>query len=277
MTLIIASANWNEQFIVADRRISKGGQLADDKAYKILYFLNPNQGYRFLIAYTGIAEWGSWKCIDWLTDILPIAFSSNNDLYQGIGGLVEVVQQKISSFTTLNKKYKRLTFVLCGYQHFGDVYTGATINAPFIASVSNCMDEDRNSTLQVSDEFRGLVNCFIDKSDYGICCAGDLDAASTHRQDFIQLKRYIRRPIPTSAKIELSKDFIRLVADSSGKKTVGKNILAEAILENGNAQGFDFPEDPTMQTRTLPTMILSNGSKIENIQIFTSENQGKTD
>lgn len=68
MTLIVAAGCREYAVLVADRRLSFNGQVRDDESNKL--FVLRSNGLRLAVAYTGVAQLGSFRTSEWLPERL---------------------------------------------------------------------------------------------------------------------------------------------------------------------------------------------------------------
>ena len=267
MTLIVASAQHGTQFVVADRRVTRqsSGILVDDWTYKILQYWNAQQGYQFLVAYTGLAELSGRSTLDWFMQSLPEVFDSTTEIAHAIAAFPDECEKELAHIRTLPPKNKGLTIVLCGrYNRYGpDMRTPEYI--PFVAVISNCIDQFGRQTSQVSHKLRAHSARLVRPKAHITLCRGDLVSASKHTREFSQACRLIRRPVSYKAKVLIAADYIRRVADTS--KTVGKNLLGAALLEPWHSEAFDFPENTAVVTKTMPHLIFANGTQFTDFKV----------
>ena len=153
MTLIVASAQHDIQFIVADRRISIGGVLVDDEAYKILQYWNSEQAYQFLIAYTGLAEFSSWNTLQWIMETLPKVFDTSKEINNAINVFCNKCEQSINRIVGLPPKNKALALILCGRYNKNGSDTSNPEYIPFLTIISNCINEHGSQIGSVSSKF----------------------------------------------------------------------------------------------------------------------------
>jgi len=260
MTLLIGYIDHNSQIVVADRRLSYGnGIMKDDEAYKMINYVNRKQRYTFTAAYTGLAESGTFKTLEWFMKVLPKTLTSDKDVKLGIDTLTSECSKIIGSLP-LSQDQRSLTFLLCGrYNRYGrqpSLYEAI----PFLTIISNCADEHGKQISFVSPKFNAYSARLLKRTGHMTVCRGDL--ASANAKDFLKLRRLIRKNINHKAKVHLAVDYIRSVAGNS--KAVGKNILATALLPKGFSEGFEFPEDQNKATRTMPHLVSASGTCLTN-------------
>lgn len=275
MTLIIAYAGHDGQFLVADRRISDhiSGRVFDDQSYKILNYVNIPQHYQFSVAYTGLAEWNNFRTIDWLIANLPRHLKNDTDVGKGINSFALGCTNQFKQMHSLALQHKALTLILCGRYNLYGSHPTARKHIPFLCMISNCMERDGRQSNVVSPEFTILENHIRQPSDYMIVCRGDLASASRHSKTFILTRRIMRwTKVSIQFKVRLAMRYIRKVASNS--ITVGEDVLAIAYPKKGFAEGFEFPKNEKKATRTMPHMVSSGGAVLTNFLVGPVKKEG---
>lgn len=263
MTLLIASATTDIQLVVADRRITNSatGKIISGVFYKIIYYHNPGQNYQFGVAFTGLAEVQNVSTADWLMKALPKAMDLYTDPKFAITRLALECTTVFAKLSGIPSQYRGLTLVLCGwYNEYGALPYFKRV--PFLAIVSNCIDEGGRQTNNVSLEFKAFSTRLLKPKSRITVCRGNLRAASRYKGHFRQLVRYLRRNISHQAKVRLAAEYIRLVANPSG--TIGPDILGLALLNNGMAEGFDYHIDKNDLVKTMPHFVSATGATATN-------------
>jgi len=255
--------------MVADRRICipSTGQVIDDWAYKILQYWNRQQGYEFLVGYTGLAQLRRQTTSEWLAQSLPKVFNESTHIDRAIDAFPAECARELACITSLSLSEKALTILLCGrYNRFGpDLRNPDYI--PFAAVISNCTDERGRQTSHVTPAVRAYSKRLLRPKQPPITLRyGDMRAALPHADDFKQAYRLMRKQLSHKAKVDIAVRHIRRVAESTN--TVGKNVLGAALLEPGTSEGFDFPEDTDVATKTMPDVICADGTQFTDFKVI---------
>jgi len=266
MTLLIASATQNEQIIAADRLLTdiRTQNKYSDSAYKIIQYINPIRGYKFAIAYTGLAVIGRQPTSEWLLDILPQVMPSNTYVGNGITNLTIECTRRFREIRNIPLQYKGITFVLCG-QYQGTVGNNNTIrNIPFVSIISNSIDARGRQINKVSREFYAFEKRILDSKSYFHICRGDLVTAGKSIKELHQLYRLLRKKLPYKAKVRSMATYIRKQAKKS--KTIGNDILGLAIIDTG-AEAFDYHDRNNNPSVTMPHIAWADGAKLTNFTV----------
>lgn len=85
MTLIVAAGCRDYALLLADRRVTREGQLVDDERNKLVVPRTP--GARIVVAYTGVAQLGAFRTDEWLPERLrgAIEFTPDGDIHIRVG------------------------------------------------------------------------------------------------------------------------------------------------------------------------------------------------
>jgi len=269
MTLLIASARHDAQFIVGDRRITdlQTGKVIDDSTYKIFLYVNLRQRYRFGVAFTGLAHLGNASTIDWLMRILPKAMDSQSEISRAIPAFISECTNRFQAITTLQRQHKGLTVIFCGsYNKFGS-NRSVTENIPFTTIISNCVDRNFKQINSVSSDFTGRSHRLFKPEARYTTCRGDLQSATPYLKEFKRMSRLFRKQKQLShqTRIKIAADYIRAVASHSD--TVGMDILGLAILKDGNSEGFDYHVDESNLVQTMPHCVSAGGQILTNFKV----------
>lgn len=267
MTLIIGSATQDCQFILADRRIidMRTGNIYDDESYKIVIYQNPYQNYAFAIGYTGLAVIGSENTVDWLMNFLPKVFDKSTFIYDAITNFNNATETLFRSITSLEPKYKAITFVLTGIYNPNKYNLSIQEFIPFLAIISNSIDERGKQIQEVSGEFSPFSTRILKPKNSITVCRGNLNAAQRHIKELRQMFRYIRRSVPCKSRVKLGVNFIKCVA--SDTDTIGKDVIGVAIISIDDYLGFDFPGDEYNEIRTMPPLVSASGTAMKNFKV----------
>src|SRR5437899_1653556 len=87
MTLILASGNTQNVVLVSDRRFTAAGRVFHDEKNKVIVFACLDA--RLALAFTGLAEAGSFKTADWLWRSLSEAAKPDYRMLNTIARLAE--------------------------------------------------------------------------------------------------------------------------------------------------------------------------------------------
>lgn len=242
MTLILSHMSQTEQLLVADRKLTdaRNGRLVADNAFKIFLFCNPDRGYQFAVAFTGLATLGDCKTIDWLRQALPLHLSDQVELATGLARFKEACSRKFASLRLAERDWKRTIFVLTG--RYLDARTGEY--EPVTLVVGNVIDGNGDPAADVREDFG---HYFLTRQSttpperfWSTEAFGDTSALTGHDRGFFRTARYLRRPIPASAKLELAARFIRSVGRVGS--SVGKDVQGLILPRNEMARAAEWAE-----------------------------------
>lgn len=129
MTLIIGLGDQTRSFLISDRRLTANGSVVDDESNKAAVLVC--QDARAVLAFTGLAEAGTFRTRFWLLGALSGCASPNG---APISPLLEAFRERATQdFKKLNVSGdKRLAVLFAGY-----TYSTQGEAKPFWASVHN--------------------------------------------------------------------------------------------------------------------------------------------
>lgn len=110
MTLLLALGNVDFVTVVADRRLTMNGVLCDDEANKLCFLCCEDA--RAVIAFTGLAEAGTFSTQDWLLNTLGVIDQTTHTFMETLLQLKEHATRDISAVVTPDR---RLTFAIAGF------------------------------------------------------------------------------------------------------------------------------------------------------------------
>jgi len=115
MTLLLAIANKQSSILIADRRITRNGELIDDEHNKLcILFCNDA---KLAVAFTGLATYGAFDTATWLAEML---FEIGQTQCE-ITSLLEELRVKANEkFSSIKTKDSRLTIIFSGFVYWSD-------------------------------------------------------------------------------------------------------------------------------------------------------------
>ena len=283
MTLIVTSFACGEAIVVADRRLTDAnGRIGTDRTYKLLNYVNPDQGYRCVVGFTGLTTFGSFRTIDWLATVLPSTLTPTIPLYDGLLLFTTACTERFARIRPPDPVWKRTLFLLSGWQQFITVPPHSErFSIPFTAMVGNSINENGEQNHNRPGDFilafkrpameqaRSYPQFARQYSDQFY--RGDIVAASHCQQEWIEACRKLRECIPYTAKIRLITDFIRNVADvrvPNRTNSVGRDLLSMMLpADDGFAMGGDWHEDTSDPTMTMPNFLSASGGYMTNFSV----------
>lgn len=114
MTLLIALADERQAVLLADRRTSNGSVVLDDEYNKVTVLACEDA--RFAVAFTGLATIGTFNTSEWLTQTLSDICQTTLSIHSI---LPEFEFRAGLAFAALAASDRRVTFLFCGFVHFG--------------------------------------------------------------------------------------------------------------------------------------------------------------
>ncbi|MCA1602487.1 MAG: SEC-C domain-containing protein [Acidobacteria bacterium] len=118
MTCIIVASSGEETVLVADRRLTANGQVDENDAGKTVLLVTRN--FRFMVAFTGLAKFGTFKTIDWLNTTLMTLLKDDLSPKEFLECFQGLAASEIGRLRVRPQRAKRLTFVFVGYIYHGD-------------------------------------------------------------------------------------------------------------------------------------------------------------
>ena len=146
MTLILALCNHDNAILVSDRRLVSGGTTVTDEFNKAATLRTRDS--RFLVAFTGLAEYGTFHTSKWLFESLLDAAPPEYLIDPMLHRLSEKATNRWSSISVHDPGDKRLSIVLVGYGY------DETPPRAYLHLVSNYEDLKANEQSVPSAQFR---------------------------------------------------------------------------------------------------------------------------
>lgn len=243
MTLILVLANDKSTIMLADRRISDNGKPISDESNKIATFCFRNA--RGAVAFTGLAEVGTFKTAAWLVDAIKEAAPPDYSLGCILDNLVTAATKKFMRIL-IPRHQKHLVVVFCGYVH------DENHSKRFLAVVSNCM-EDMEIMAEARDDFKWQIITPNSETSVPFTFAfGATDVLKDHSPAMLQLMLIQKRPAPAIRDAGLAL-INRVAADRGSPGVIGRQcgsaIIPADPLQPGmfgyhsgdNVWKIDFP------------------------------------
>jgi SEC-C motif len=115
MTLLVSLATSQHALLIADRRITRGGQLDDDEYNKVCIFFCEDA--RLAFAFTGIATYEMFHASDWLCTTLSDIGATTRSIADV---LVKLCSQAGDRLRKVNTPDRALTIVATGFVYWGE-------------------------------------------------------------------------------------------------------------------------------------------------------------
>lgn len=219
MTLILVLANDESTVLLADRRISQNGMPTSDESNKIATFGFRNA--RGAVAFTGLAEVGTFKTAAWLVDAIKEAAPPDYSLGFILDNLVMAATKKFMRIL-LPRHQKRLVVVFCGYAY------NENQSKRFLAIVSNCM-ENMEVMAEARDDFKWQIITPNSESAAPFTFAfGAIDVLKDYSPAKLQLMLIQQCPAPAIRDVGLA--LINKVAADRGSPGVIGRQCGSAII-----------------------------------------------
>lgn len=140
---------------------------------------------------------------------------------------------------------------------------------PFLFIISNCISRNGSQTFQLGDEF-GCMSWVKQPNtgdDHVLRCYGNLHAAEPHLSSYKRLKRLLRRPIASHAKLELAGRFVRRVGKAPEEKgTIGKDCFGLIMQPGRIAEAVEWPESKGRR-ESLPYLVFAAGGAFTHVNL----------
>jgi hypothetical protein len=118
MTMILIGMNSEYVVQVSDRRISSGSQIMEDEHGKSFSLTLP--GFRFTVAFTGLATKGSFSTADWLMNTLVGIGKTESDPVKILERLAGALTHRFSTYVdimTIPADQRKLIVTIAGYNY----------------------------------------------------------------------------------------------------------------------------------------------------------------
>lgn len=258
MTLIVSYMSNEEQLLVVDQRLTdactEGPWVSRPRTHKTGLFCNPDQRYQFAFAYWGLAEIGRERTEDWLTRMLPQHMGPRVPLMQGARAFTDACTL---AFKSVRFPAKQVGYVLQGRY----TCSASQREEPFLFVISNCIARNGAQTFVLDDEF-GCVSWNKrphTEDDHVLRLYGNRREVKPHLPSWRRLRRLLRRPIASGAKLELVGRFVRRVgASADDKGTIGKDCFGTLMQQGQVASGVEWPEVKGRR-ESLPYVVFATG------------------
>lgn len=257
MTLIITALSENAVFQVSDRRLTRtNGSLYDDLAIKAICVSCVDAS--FCIAYTGLAQIGSCRTDEWVTDYL--ASIKAGEL--GFTELLDSLQKHVAStFRGLRNlgRIRGITFVIAGFGRPG----------PFMGLLSNVEDGNGNWLRDIDDNFRARFYFRNDKPMRKLDLVINGREKATETLDKAIQK--IRQRYLGKSQEKVMAVLVQLIREAAGHPKggymIGRNCMGVMVNPTGCFSCQDYPENDSPQ-QYMPHIIL-RGASYKDIKIWT--------
>lgn len=115
MTLLITMARKDVAILLADRRVSRAGQMLADEYNKVCVFFCKDA--KVAIAFTGVATFGAFYTADWISETLANAATEHSS----ISDVIEALRAKLGpQMQSLGVEDSRLTLLCVGYVYWDE-------------------------------------------------------------------------------------------------------------------------------------------------------------
>jgi SEC-C motif len=115
VTLLVAMIRKDVAILLADRRLSRAGQILDDEYNKICVFFCKDG--KIAIAFTGVATVGTFSTANWIAETLADATTENTTISDAIETLRARLGPKMQSLGIADS---RLTLLCVGYRYWSE-------------------------------------------------------------------------------------------------------------------------------------------------------------
>jgi hypothetical protein len=255
MTLILVMVNRLHSVLVSDRRLTSNGKLKDDEANKASLFVC--QDARLAVAYTVLAEYGTFQTRFWL----PTALVESAAPDFQVGPTIERFRERATrdfAGLKLNTRDKRFTVVLAGY-YYGDATPRCCC---WQMSNFEGIDAQEPPLAEASDEFKAEFRGERPASDRPslLLAAGEYRAVS--QVDFDSLGPLVREYKPANALVGKAVEVIHAAADSSrAKGVIGKQCTSIVLPSKLDEQAVGEYHSATLaRRRYFPSFIKASES-----------------
>jgi hypothetical protein len=228
VTLILAMANQQQVVLISDRRLTCNGHVIEDESNKAAVCCCRNA--RLAVAYTGLAQAGSFLTRRWLLEALMESAAPDFLMAPTIERFGERATRDFTSLRVLRPSDKRLTVVLAGYCY------DDTPPRCYCWLVSNFerIDSQQPPRAEPSNEFSAQY--YRDKRPtverMHILLTAGVDRAVSQR-DCESLRALLRENKPAQALVGKGIDALRTAAESvRSSQLIGKQCTSIVLPSN---------------------------------------------
>ena len=117
MTLNLFLANSDRCIVLSDRRLIENGRVMDSQATKVATIVGLDG--RAVMAYTGLAKFGSFDSSRWLLEAIGAAGAGHRSIAGSVPELLRLLQAKVDSLGIKRADDRRMSVTLLGYLYGG--------------------------------------------------------------------------------------------------------------------------------------------------------------
>jgi hypothetical protein len=253
VTLIVAGANTQFAFLVSDRRFTYLNGTFDDEKNKATYFAL--RDVRLLVAFTGLAELGSFKTSEWLKRALARAAQPELLIEPTIGRFVDLASQRFAELPC-TAGFKRLSIVFTGY------WLGERPPRWCIFLVSNFQKEDDGESSEAQEVFSATRRVELrphNQEAHSVLMAGARH--SSMRPALLTIGELMKTRRPPAAVIGKAVNTIQEAAErSQGKGSIGSQCNSIYLLrENPGGAIAEYHSVAAKNVTYMPDSVILDG------------------
>ena len=272
MTLIIAGANTEFSFVVCDRRFTYQNGYFDDEKNKLIFFAVKDA--RLLVAFTGLAELGTFKTARWLAGALSDAARPD---FQLAGCIPRLTTAASAQFRSLQcaPELKRLSIMMVGYW-FGD--------SPPRGGLWLISNFERNGAElpQAQDSFECMYKFeqrpFPTEPHFAIAAGMKTALPRKRLQDLAEMMQARR---PPSAAMGKALDMIRSAASSPlSQGKIGMRCNSGYIRRGAPTALVEYHSSALTNQIYMPDSVIANGQMgliVRGTKIESFDENGESD
>jgi hypothetical protein len=247
MTLIVGLISPVQAILVSDRRYTLDRKLIDEEGNKATVFVCRDA--RMAVAFTGLAEMGSFKTSTSLVDTLQQASRPDQLLLPTVGRFALLMSGEIKK-VGIAATQRHLTVVLVGYRYEGPSYR------PVLCQVSNAFDNTGKLQESASDEFA----VWWRTNPLGVFGFGK--CAGVALADRTRLRELMAQGRPAAALVDKSVETIMNAADSpKSNGLVGKQCNSIVLPADLHKTAIVHYHSATVTNQMyFPSVVLSTPS-----------------
>jgi hypothetical protein len=252
MTLLLAIANKQFSILIADRRITKNGELIDDEHNKLcILFCNDA---KLAVAFTGLATFGEFDTATWLAEML---FEIGQTQCEITSLLEELRVRANEKFSSIKTRDSRLTIIFSGYAYWSD---SPELIVYVLSNFAHDQSDLQNFTLRTISAEKSVIVEF----------AGMTKAISAQTIEY--LRSLAQKSIPSQSILRSAVKKMQCAAkDAHSLKLIGEQYNSAVINAAPDAIVTSTYHTDKNADRAYLTNVVIKGAIISlGIEIFSS-------
>jgi hypothetical protein len=219
--------NRQQAVVITDRRLTRNGVPFNDESNKAFVLLSRDA--RLAIAYTGLAEWGSFVTREWLPQVFAECAAPDFLMGPIIRRFTERATRDFANIKVKKPSDKHLSVVFAGYCYDE---TPPRCYCWLVSNFEGCCDQHRPPGLS-SDQFMAFYHRDKRPTEGDVCLFLPAGAVwAVKRQDYESLHTLLHENKPAQALVGKGIEVIRTAAQSLRGKPIGEQCNSIVLPSN---------------------------------------------